>query len=136
MKSALCSKMKRSVSTRCSGINIFRCGKLISMVQLPLPVNYFQTGDGANAIVTGRLGCFENLLGQRVEIVQLEDLDYEKNDKFWTVSIGNCKLNPTGCWSPYTARLAGGGGGVMGFYDICCGDAASHSNFYIQMGKI
>ena len=49
-----------------------------------------------------------------VEIVQLEELDYEGNDKFWTVSICNCKLNPTGCWSPNTARAAGGGGRVMG----------------------
>ena len=84
------------------------------MVQVPLPVNYLQTADGANAIVTGRLGSLENPLEQRVEIVLLEDLDYEGNDKFWTVSIGNCKLKPTGSWSPYTGRPADGGGRVMG----------------------
>ena len=84
------------------------------MVKVVLPVDYFQIADGANGIVTGRLGCFENPLRQRVEIVQLEELDYEGNDKFWTVSICNCKLNPTGCWSPNTARAAGGGGRVMG----------------------
>ena len=71
-----------------------------------------------------------------MEIVQFEDLDYERDDKFWTVSIGNYKFNPTGCWSPYTARPAGGGRGVMGFYDACCGDPAFGSNFCIQMGKI
>ena len=49
-----------------------------------------------------------------MEIVLLEDLDYEGNDKFWTVSIGNCKLKPTGSWSPYTGRPADGGGRVMG----------------------
>ena len=29
------------------------------------------------------------ILWERVEIVELEDLDYEGNDKVWTVSIGN-----------------------------------------------
>ena len=49
-----------------------------------------------------------------MEIVLLEDLDYEGNEKFWTVSIGNCKLKPTDSWSPYTGRPADGGGRVMG----------------------
>ena len=44
--------------------------------------------------------------------------EYEGNDKFWGVSIVNCKLNPTGCWSPYTARPVGGGRGVMGKMDL------------------
>ena len=44
----------------------------------------------------GRLGSFENLLGLMVEIVLLEDLDDEGNERFWKVSIGNCKLNSTG----------------------------------------
>ena len=61
----------------------------------------------------GRLGSFENLLGLMVEIVLLEDLDDEGNDRFWTVSISNCKLNSTGYWTPYTARPVGGEGKVM-----------------------
>ena len=75
----------------------------------------------------GRLGSFENLLGLMVEIVLLEDLDDEGNDRFWKVSIGNCKLNSTGYWTPYIGRPAGGEGRVMGerFYYICCGDTAS-----------
>ena len=84
------------------------------MVQVALPVDYFQIADGANAIVRGRLGSFENLLGLMVEIVLLEDLDDEGNDRFWKVSIGNCKLNSTGYWTPYTARPVGGEGRVMG----------------------
>ena len=62
----------------------------------------------------GRLGSFENLLGLMVEIVLLEDLDDEGNDRFWKVSIGNCKLNSTGYWTPYTTRPVGGEGRVMG----------------------
>ena len=79
----------------------------------------------------GRLGSFENLLGLMVEIVLLEDLDDEGNDRFWKVSIGNCKLNSTGYWTPYIGRPAGGEGRVMGerFYYICCGDTAYLSNF-------
>ena len=53
-----------------------------------------------------------------MEIVQLEDLDYEGNDKFWRVSIVNCKWNPTGCYSPDTARPVGGGRRVMGKRDL------------------
>ncbi|CAH3155415.1 unnamed protein product, partial [Pocillopora meandrina] len=87
-----------------------------------------EIADGANAIVRGRLGSFENLLGLMVEIFLLEDLDDEGNDRSWTVSIGKCKLNSTGHWTPYTARPVGGEGRVMGgegFYYICCGDTAS-----------
>ena len=62
----------------------------------------------------GRLGSFENLLGLMVEIVLFEDLDDEGNDRSWKVSIGNCKLNSTGYWTPYTARPVGGEGRVMG----------------------
>ena len=62
----------------------------------------------------GRLGSLENLLGLMMEIVLFEDLDDEGNDRFWTVSISNCKLNSTGYWTPYTARPVGGEGRVMG----------------------
>ena len=41
MKTAVCSEMKRSVSTRCGGINIYRCSNLISMGQVALPVDYY-----------------------------------------------------------------------------------------------
>ena len=60
----------------------------------------------------GRLGSFENLLGLMVEIVLLEDLDDEGNDR--KVSIGKCKLNSTGYWTPYTGTPVGGEGRVMG----------------------
>ena len=62
----------------------------------------------------GRLGSIENLLGLMVEIVLLEDLDDEGNDRSWKVSIDKCKLNSTGYWTPYTGTPAGGEGRVMG----------------------
>lgn len=77
------------------------------MVQVHLVVQYFQIADGANAIVTGRLGSFENPLAIVGGNCSIQGFDFEGNDEFWTVSIGNCKLKSTGCLSSYIAITGG-----------------------------
>lgn len=42
--------------------------------------------DGANAIVTGKLGSFENPLAIVGGNCSIQGFDFEGNDEFWTVS--------------------------------------------------
>lgn len=45
-----------------------------------------QIADGANAIVTGKLGTFENPLAIVGGNCSIQGFDFEGNDEFWTVS--------------------------------------------------
>ena len=42
--------------------------------------------DGANVIVTGKLGTFENPLAIVGGNCSIQGFDFEGNDEFWTVS--------------------------------------------------
>lgn len=59
--------------------------------------------DGANAIVTGKLGSFENPLAIVGGNCSIQGFDFEGNDEFWTVSdVLNFfrRNNICMCWLP------------------------------------
>ncbi|RMX50842.1 hypothetical protein pdam_00003138 [Pocillopora damicornis] len=63
---------------------------------------YKDIADGANAIVTGRLGSFENPLAIVGGNCSIQGFDFEGNDEFWTVtgdnvcSLAMCDFNSDG----------------------------------------
>ena len=55
--------------------------------------DFKQIADGANAIVSGKLGTFENPLAIVGGNCSIQGFDFEGNDEFWTVS-GNIIFLP------------------------------------------